>query len=152
MDRVNPEKRSEIMSHIRGKNTKPELLIRSLLHRAGFRFRLHRKDLPGKPDIVLPKYKTVVFVHGCFWHRHPGCTKAYVPKSNLTFWNEKFEKNLKRDIEVQFRLAEMGWHILVIWECQINDLTKHPDKLGVPLCNIKTENDDDYNFEATHPF
>ena len=93
MDTVDPKKRSEIMSHIRGKNTKPELLIRSLLHRSGFRFRIHRRDLPGCPDIVLPKYKTIIFVHGCFWHQHSGCKKSTLPQTNITFWKNKLKKN-----------------------------------------------------------
>lgn len=129
MDRVNPEKRSEIMSHIRGKNTKPELLVRSLLHRAGFRFCLHRKDLPGKPDIVLPKYKTVIFVHGCFWHRHPGCFKATNPKTNTEFWQEKFARNIVRDYEVSKKLEKSGWLVVVVWQCTIARILATPEIL-----------------------
>lgn len=129
MDRVNPEKRSEIMSHIRGKNTKPELLVRSLLHRAGFRFRLHRKELPGKPDIVLPKYKTVVFVHGCFWHGHQGCSKAALPQTNTAFWQEKLAKNASRDARTHALLRQDGWKVIVVWQCEIAQLRRDPDIL-----------------------
>lgn len=129
MDRVNPEKRSEIMSHIRGKNTKPELLVRSLLHRAGFRFRLHRKDLPGKPDIVLPKYKTVVFVHGCFWHGHRGCSKATLPQTNTAFWQEKLAKNASRDARTRTLLQQDGWKVVVVWQCEIAQLRRNPETL-----------------------
>lgn len=106
------------MSRIRGKDTRPEVRVRSVLHRMGYRFRLHRKDLPGKPDIVLPRYETVVFVHGCFWHRHPGCRFAYTPKSRIEFWNAKFQRNVERHAEVEEQLSELGWRIVVIWECE----------------------------------
>ncbi len=106
------------MSRIRGKDTKPEMRVRSLIHRMGFRFRLHRKDLPGKPDIVLPAYETVVFVHGCFWHRHPGCRFAYTPKSRVDFWQTKFRRNVERHREVTAELEELGWRVVVIWECE----------------------------------
>jgi DNA mismatch endonuclease (patch repair protein) len=109
------------MSRIRGKDTKPELIVRSLLHRMGYRFRLHRNDLPGKPDIVLPKYKTVIFVHGCFWHRHKGCKYAYKPKSRVDFWQKKFKENVQRDKKKQAELKKAGWKIIIIWECQVNN-------------------------------
>lgn len=115
------------MSGIKGKNTKPELLLRSALHAQGFRFRIQRKDLPGKPDIVLPKYKTIIFVHGCFWHRHPGCKYAYTPKSNVEFWKNKLEGNVARDRITKEKLEALQWRVLIIWECQISDLTKTPD-------------------------
>lgn len=115
------------MSGIKGKNTKPELLLRSALHAQGFRFRIQRKDLPGKPDIVLPKYKTIIFVHGCFWHRHPGCKYAYTPKSNVEFWTNKLEGNVTRDRITKEKLEALQWRVLIIWECQISDLTKTPD-------------------------
>ena len=89
-----------------------------MLHQMGYRFRLHRKDLPGKPDIVLPKYETVIFVHGCFWHRHPGCQFAYTPKSRVDFWKKKFDRNVERHEEVDAELFELGWKVLVIWECE----------------------------------
>lgn len=120
MDRISEERRSWNMSRIRGKDTKPEILVRSLLHRAGFRFRLHSSKLPGKPDIVLPKYHTVIFVHGCFWHRHKGCKYAYTPKSNIGSWESKFESNVKRDAEVKSQLEKIGWKHFTVWECELN--------------------------------
>lgn len=117
MDRAT---RSRMMSGIRGKNTKPELAVRSFLHRAGLRFRLHAK-LPGKPDLVLPKYRTVVFVHGCFWHRHEDCRYATTPTSNPEFWREKFAANVRRDARVRQQLEELGWRVLVIWSCQLDE-------------------------------
>jgi DNA mismatch endonuclease (patch repair protein) len=107
------------MSRIQGKNTKPELLLRSLLHRAGYRFRLHVPNLPGKPDIVLPRYRTVIFVHGCFWHRHEGCANATMPKSRTEFWAEKFAKTIERDQQKQRQLEEIGWKVLTVWECEL---------------------------------
>jgi DNA mismatch endonuclease (patch repair protein) len=118
MDRLTKQHRSWNMSRIRGKDTRPEMRVRSLLHRMGFRFRLHRKDLPGKPDIVLPAYGTVIFVHGCFWHRHPGCRFAYTPKSRVDFWLTKFQRNVERHVEVTVELEELGWRVVVIWECE----------------------------------
>jgi DNA mismatch endonuclease (patch repair protein) len=108
-----------MMSGIRGKDTKPERFVRSALHRAGLRFRLHAK-LPGKPDLVLPKYHTVVFVHGCFWHRHAGCRYATTPASNAGFWLEKFAANKQRDAVVKRRLRKLGWQVRVVWACQLN--------------------------------
>jgi DNA mismatch endonuclease, patch repair protein len=107
------------MSRIKNRDTKPELIVRSLLHRKGYRFRLHKKDLPGKPDIILPRFKKIVFVHGCFWHRHEGCRYAYNPKSRVSFWQDKFNQNIKRDKFVQKELFQMGWQVHVIWECEI---------------------------------
>jgi DNA mismatch endonuclease (patch repair protein) len=120
-DRISRERRSWNMSRIRGENTRPERAVRSLLHRMGFRFRLHRRDLPGTPDIVLPKYRTVVFVHGCYWHRHPGCRYAYTPKSRVEFWKTKFSQNVKRDVRVRSELEALGWNIVVVWECELQD-------------------------------
>src|SRR3712207_6845469 len=129
-----PEKRSAIMSLVRSKNTKPELLVRSLLHRMGYRFRLHRKDLPGSPDMVLPKYRTAIFVHGCFWHQHSGCKKATLPNQNAEFWREKFERNVRRDENAQRRLREMGWRVLVLWECEVKrDADALPARLKAAL-------------------
>jgi DNA mismatch endonuclease, patch repair protein len=119
MDTLSPEKRSWNMSRIRGKNTKPELAFRSVLHRLGYRFRLADKTLPGKPDIVLPKYRAVVFVHGCFWHRHPGCKYAYTPKSRCEFWIQKFDANVLRDETNLSHLKKAGWLPIVVWECEI---------------------------------
>jgi DNA mismatch endonuclease, patch repair protein len=118
-DRLSSEKRSWNMSRIRAKDTKPELTVRSILHRMGFRFRLNRKDLPGTPDIVFPKYRTALFVHGCYWHRHPRCNNATTPTKNADFWKQKFTENVSRDHRNQTALKEMGWIVGVIWECQI---------------------------------
>jgi len=121
MDRISKERRSWNMSRIQAENTSPEKRVRSALHRLGFRFRLHQKALPGKPDIVLPRLKTAILVHGCFWHRHPGCTLAYVPKSSLAFWRKKFDENVARDRRVCGELRKSGQHVVVIWECQTRD-------------------------------
>lgn len=110
------------MSGIRGKNTKPELAVRKLVHALGYRFRLHRRDLPGSPDLVLPRLRKIIFVHGCFWHRHPGCQFAYSPKSNTAFWLAKLNANVQRDAAVQLALAEMGWNVLIVWECEVADM------------------------------
>ena len=109
------------MSRIKGKDTKPELIVRSQLHKMGFRFRLHRKDLPGKPDIVLPKYKTVIFVHGCFWHRHENCKYSSTPKTRKEFWENKFKENVIRDKSHQKKLSSIGWKIIIVWECEIKE-------------------------------
>lgn len=121
VDRVT---RSRMMSGIRGRNTRPEMAVRRHLHAAGFRFRLHRKDLPGKPDIVLPRHKVAIFVHGCFWHRHEGCPKATTPSSNIEFWQKKFVDNVARDARDRAALESLGWRVLVVWECEL--------KSGVP--------------------
>ena len=120
-DILTKEKRSWNMSRIRNKNTRPEIVVRSLLHCIGYRFRLHRKDLPGNPDIVLPKYKTIIFVHGCFWHRHKNCKYAYTPKSRVDFWQKKFLGNIERDCKHKKELKKLGWKVLVIWECETTD-------------------------------
>ncbi len=118
-DRISQEARSRNMAAIRGKDTKPEMAVRKSLHRKGFRYRLHVKDLPGKPDIVLPKYRTVVFIHGCFWHRHKGCKNAVMPKTNTVFWQKKLNGNVERDQKNQKMLQRMGWRIIVVWECAV---------------------------------
>ena len=115
------EVRSRNMSAIKSKNTKPEIIVRKLLHSMGYRFRLHKKDLPGSPDIVLPKYKTVIFVHGCFWHRHHNCKFATTPKTRTEFWENKFKENIERDIRNQNKLQNLGWKSRIIWECEIKD-------------------------------
>jgi len=122
-DIMSREQRSRLMSRIRGKDTKPERIVRSMLHRAGFRFTVNgplNRTLPGKPDIVLPKYKTVVFVHGCFWHRHQGCRKSKAPSSNKVFWKNKLSGNAARDRLSQKILAKLGWRVIVIWECELD--------------------------------
>ena len=118
MDTLSKEKRSWNMSRIRGRDTTPERLVRSLIHRLGYRFRLHAQELPGHPDIVLPRLKTVVLVHGCFWHRHSRCRLAYTPKTRKAFWKIKFADNQARDVAVRRRLTKLGWKIITIWECQ----------------------------------
>ena len=122
-------KRSEMMSQIRSRNTKPEITVRSLLHRMGYRFRLHRTDLPGKPDIVLPLYQTVIFVHGCFWHRHKDCRFAYTPKTRTEFWVKKLESNVIRDQWVKSELERLGWRVITVWECELRE----PHHLAVRL-------------------
>lgn len=119
MDSLSKEHRSWNMSRIKSKDTKPELIVRSFLHKMGFRFRLNNTSLPGKPDIILPRYRTAIFVHGCFWHRHEGCVYAYTPKSRIEFWEEKFGLNIKRDAKVADQLKDSGWNQLVLWECEI---------------------------------
>ena len=119
-DIVDKATRSRMMSGIRGKNTKPELLVRKALHAQGFRFRLHDKNLPGKPDIVLKKHRTVIFVHGCFWHGHD-CKHFKWPKTRPEFWREKIEGNKTRDLKHQQELKELGWNVKVIWECETSD-------------------------------
>lgn len=121
-DKLTPEQRSWNMAQIKSKDTRPELMVRSMLHRAGYRFTVNgprNKTLPGKPDIVLPKYRTVLFVHGCFWHRHPNCKDATTPKTNTAFWQEKFDKNTARDRRNQRALTKLGWHVLIVWTCQL---------------------------------
>lgn len=118
-DTISAERRSWNMSRITGRNTKPELLLRSLLHRRGFRFRLHVKDLPGRPDIVFPKLRIAIFVHGCFWHRHPGCRNATMPSTRPEFWAAKFEANVERDARNSAALEEVGWTVLTVWECEL---------------------------------
>ena len=132
-DTLSEERRSWNMAQIRGKDTAPEKVVRSLLHALGFRFRLHRQDLPGKPDIVLPKHKSVIMVHGCFWHRHPGCKYAYDPKSRVEFWQEKFRRNVERDGEVRAALRNMGWKVIVVWECELRDMETLAQRLNKEL-------------------
>ena len=120
-DIVDPDKRSEIMSRIRGRDTEPEMIVRRIAHGLGFRFRLHRRDLPGSPDLVLPRYRAVIMVHGCFWHRHPGCKYASSPKTRVRFWEGKFEGNVVRDRRNETALLELGWRVMVVWECETKD-------------------------------
>ncbi len=121
MDNISPEHRSWNMSRIKSKDTIPERIVRSYLHRNGFRFRLHVKELPGKPDIVLPKYKTVIEVRGCFWHRHKGCKYAYMPKTRIEFWQKKFNENICRDIVTDQMLSKAGFKVFVVWQCEITE-------------------------------
>lgn len=117
-DTLTPEKRSEVMSRIRGKDTKPEFLVREKLFGMGYRYRLHAAKLPGRPDMVFPSRKKAIFVHGCFWHGHRGCSNARIPKSRVEFWQEKISGNKKRDARDHRRLGRLGWRSIVIWECE----------------------------------
>lgn len=119
MDRLTRERRSWNMSRIRGRDTRPERAVRSLLHGLGFRFRLHPRRMPGRPDVVLPKYRSVVLVHGCFWHRHSRCPFAYTPKSRTEFWVQKFAENVARDRRTLTALRKAGWKVIVVWECEL---------------------------------
>lgn len=123
MDKLSPKRRSENMRAIRGKGMKPEMIVRKLIHGMGFRYRLHRKDLPGKPDLVFSSRQKLIQVHGCFWHQHndPNCKIVRVPKSNQDYWLKKLERNKSRDKENQSLLQELGWEVMVIWECQTQD-------------------------------
>ena len=118
-DKMTPEQRHRCMSHVRSKNTKPEMLVRRFLFSRGFRYRVNVKNLPGKPDIVLRKYKTCIFINRCFWHGHDGCKYFIMPKTRTEFWQAKIERNKERDYEIQRQLASMGWHCITIWECQL---------------------------------
>lgn len=133
MDIVEPATRSRMMSGIRSKDTGPELVVRRMAHALGYRFRLHRRDLPGRPDLVFPGRRKVVFVHGCYWHRHPGCRFATTPSSNRDFWLAKFARNVERDAEVLERLCGQGWDPLVVWECETRDLKGLASRLSAHL-------------------
>jgi DNA mismatch endonuclease (patch repair protein) len=141
MDIFSKTKRSWIMSRVGGKNTKPEILVRSLLHRMGYRFRLDYKSLPGRPDIVLPKFHKVIFVHGCFWHGHPNCHRAALPQTNVEFWTEKMKCNGERDLKNIRALRKLRWKPLIIWQCEIRNLEKLERKIvkfitnGTPSLN-----------------
>ncbi|MBS7847388.1 DNA mismatch endonuclease Vsr [Pseudomonas fluorescens] len=137
MDVVDQATRSRMMSSIRGKNTQPELKVRRFLHAHGYRFRLHRKDLPGNPDIVLPKLMTCIFVHGCFWHKHDNCRYATTPKSRQDFWESKLSKNAERDAKASEALQHLGWTVLIVWECQLRSAETALDGLVENLSRLK---------------
>jgi len=128
-DSLSPERRSENMRRIRSKDTSPELVVRKLLHGLGYRYRLHKKDLPGKPDIVFPLRRCIVFVHGCFWHGHKGCRESRMPGTNREYWVTKLEKNYSRDRKHLRALRRLGWRVMVVWECQTENLNKLTPKL-----------------------
>ncbi|ETD85197.1 very short patch repair endonuclease [Rhodobacter capsulatus] len=130
VDIVSKEVRSRMMSGIRSVDTRPELALRRRMHALGLRFRLHRKDLPGSPDLVFPRFRAAVFVHGCYWHRHPGCPNATTPSTRVTFWSEKFEANVRRDQRAETLLLSTGWRVAVIWECV---LRRNPDAVAQEL-------------------
>lgn len=129
MDRIDRETRARNMSRIRSKDTGPELIVRSILHKNGYRFRLHYKSLPGSPDIVLPMYRTAIFVHGCFWHQHEGCEHRYRPKSNADFWNRKLDRNVERDSETRKALEDLGWKVFIVWECETHTVSRLLEKM-----------------------
>lgn len=132
-DTLSPEERSARMALVRNKDTKPEMVARRLVHGMGYRYRLHAKGLPGRPDIVFRKKRKAIFVHGCFWHRHRNCKLARLPKSKLDFWKPKLEGNRSRDLDNQARLRQMGWEVLVIWECETKDVTDLKKKIRLFL-------------------
>jgi DNA mismatch endonuclease (patch repair protein) len=132
-DPFTQEQRSALMARVKNRNTTPELQVRRLLHRMGYRFRLHRKDLPGHPDITLPRYKMVIFVHGCFWHGHEGCPRAARPATRVEFWNAKIDKNIARDIQVQQELKARGWHVHIVWQCRLRNLAALETELATLL-------------------
>ncbi len=121
VDKFSKHKRSEIMSHIKSKNTKPEITVRKIIYSLGYRYRLHRKDLPGKPDLAFIKKKKVIFINGCFWHGHSGCKKSALPDTNYEFWNDKIKNNVNRDTQNYKLLEDMGWKYLLIWQCEIKN-------------------------------
>ena len=133
VDNITKRARSLLMSKIRSKNTQPEIYVRSYLFKQGFRYRLHKKRLPGSPDIVLKKYRTVIFVHGCFWHGHVNCKQATTPKSNVVYWKNKISANKKRDMNAIARLRQQKWRILIIWECSINTKSKREENLPLVI-------------------
>ena len=131
MDKLTKERRSWNMSRIRAKDTKPEMSVRSILHRMGYRFRIHPKELPGKPDIVLPKYHTIIFVHGCFWHGHEQCKDFQPPKTRTQWWLDKINRNKEKDIENITQLKKLGWKVIVVWECELT-----PDRIEGSIKSI----------------
>ncbi len=132
-DIVSSKKRSWMMSQVSGKDTKPELRLRSALHQLGYRFRLHSRNLPGTPDLVLKKYRTVIFVNGCFWHRHKGCKKRTTPKVNCEFWAVKFEQNVKRDRRNYGLLRKAGWNVVIVWECELISIERVCERIEKSL-------------------
>lgn len=138
MDRLTPEQRRRSMVGNKSRDTKPEIQVRKLLHSLGYRFRIQRKDLPGRPDIVLPKYKTAIFVNGCFWHRHEGCKYASTPSTNSDFWEKKFAANVKRDARNYAALKKQGWNVIVIWECEVKEILRSRVIPGIPAQSALT--------------
>jgi len=139
MDVLTPEQRRRTMAAVKSENTRPEIIVRQLLHAAGFRFRLHRKDLIGKPDIVLPRYRTIIFVHGCFWHQHLGCKRSARPSTRTGYWQSKLDRNMERDQANQAALLALGWNVIVVWECEISDASALRERLRREiLSSVKT--------------
>jgi len=135
MDVYGKRKRSEIMARVKGRDTKPELLVRTIVHNLGYRFRLYRRALPGNPDITLPKHRKIIFVHGCFWHGHKRCRRAAIPTTNITFWKKKLDSNIARDRRNIGQLRKDGWRVLVVWQCQ----TRKPETLKRTLYKFLNE-------------
>lgn len=129
MDIISSAERSRLMARIRGKDTKPEMVVRRLVHGLGYRYRLHQKGLPGSPDLVFPSRRKVIFVHGCYWHRHSNCRLAYTPSTRREFWQRKFKQNMDRDRRAMNKLEAMGWNVLTIWECETRKPASLPEKL-----------------------
>jgi DNA mismatch endonuclease (patch repair protein) len=138
-DNLTAKQRRNCMAAVRHKNTRPEMLVRQMLHRLGYRFRLHRDDLPGKPDIVLPKYGTVIFCNGCFWHQHRGCRKAARPTTNVAFWAAKLDRTIERDRRVRRALRRDGWHVITVWECQMSDRSRLASRLTSRLTQVTAQ-------------
>lgn len=152
MDRLSPEQRHKNMAAVRSKNTKPEMIVRRGLWKRGFRYRLNHKRLPGHPDLVLKKYRTCVFINGCFWHGHEGCKYYSIPKTNREFWVNKINRNKERDKEEQRKLAEMGWHCITVWECELKPKQKEQtlDSIAFTLNHIYLQ-DRKVQYESTEP-
>ncbi|MEA1015141.1 very short patch repair endonuclease [Sphingosinicella sp. LY1275] len=138
MDHLDPVQRSANMARVKGKNTKPENQVRRLAHRMGYRFRLHRRDLPGKPDLVFPRAKLAVFVHGCFWHRHENCRRSSTPQTREAFWTAKFDATIKRDVAQRHALEALGWRVLTIWQCELRDELALSKRLEAALAQSRT--------------
>jgi len=146
LDNLTPQQRKLSMSRVASRNTRPEIAVRRVLHRLGYRFRLHQDNLPGSPDIVLPRQRIAVFVHGCFWHGHSGCVRAARPSTNVEFWNRKLDVNIQRDVAVQEKLAAAGWTPIVLWQCTLksSDSIERAILVGLePIINAKRDNTTD---------
>lgn len=148
-DVMTPEQRSRCMAAVKGKDTKPEMIVRKYLFSRGMRFRVQVRKLPGTPDIVLPKYKTVIFVNGCFWHGHEDCKYFRLPKSNVEFWKEKIGRNIERDRESMQALLDLGWKIIRVWECELRNKANREDTLNKIYKSITSPNGSSYSFEET---
>ena len=144
-----PEERSRNMAAVKGKDTKPEMIVRKYLFSRGLRFRVQVRKLPGKPDIVLPKYKTAIFVNGCFWHGHEGCKYFRLPKSNVEFWKEKIERNIERDKESMQALFDLGWKVVRVWECELRNKANREETLNKIYTSITSPDGSCYSFEET---
>lgn len=146
-DVMTPEQRSRCMAAVKGKDTKPEMIVRKYLFSRGMRFRVQVRKLPGAPDIVLPKYKTAIFVNGCFWHGHEGCKYFRLPKSNVEFWKEKIERNIERDKESMQALLDLGWKVIRVWECELRNKANREETLNKIYNSITSSDGSGYNFE-----